>query len=189
MDRQGCAVATTPRRDLEVGGRGLRRGRVRPRTVPNPRRWDLATPNRYLARTTIRQGEQIVDRLRPALWLPHDRVHTPRRLQAQRPPGSSEWHVQPSRSRPARRGVERPRAGAAARDPQGDGLQRAADLAQPARARAARPGRSHGLRGDGRGLRLLEARQDRPAITAGSSTSGTPGTCRRWSAASGTIPA
>ena len=28
-----------------------------------------------------------------------------------------------------------------------------------------------------------------PAITAGSSTSGTPRTCRRWSAASGTIPA
>ena len=70
-------------------------------------------------------------------------------------------HLQPSRSRPAGRRAQRPGPGAAARDPQGDGLQRAADLAQSPRAGAAGPGRPDGLRRDGRGVRLLEAGQDR----------------------------
>lgn len=30
-------------------------------TVPNPKRWDLAAPNLYLARTTLRQGDRVVD--------------------------------------------------------------------------------------------------------------------------------
>ena len=56
----GVRVATTPRLDLNVGA-GASSMADSTATVPNPRRWDLATPNRYLARTTIRQSEQIVD--------------------------------------------------------------------------------------------------------------------------------
>ena len=56
----GARAAATPRLDFDVGAGAS--GTVNSTAaVPNPRRWDLATPNRYLARTTIRQGEQIVD--------------------------------------------------------------------------------------------------------------------------------
>ena len=101
--------------------------------VPKPRRWDLAAPNLYLANDgPSRRPDRR--RLRPALRLPDDRVHASRRVQAQRPPRPAVRHVQPPRPRPAGGRAERPSPRAAARDPQGDGRQRAADLAQPARA-------------------------------------------------------
>ncbi|MGD0039883.1 MAG: beta-galactosidase GalB [Isosphaeraceae bacterium] len=56
----GARAAATPRLDFDVGA-GASGAVNSTAAVPNPRRWDLATPNRYLARTTIRQGEQIVD--------------------------------------------------------------------------------------------------------------------------------
>jgi hypothetical protein len=56
----GARVAATPSFDFEVGGGGS--GSVdSTAAIPNPKQWDLATPNRYIARTTIRQGDQIVD--------------------------------------------------------------------------------------------------------------------------------
>ena len=125
-------VATTPRLDLNVGA-GLQHGRF-DREVANPRRWDLATPNRYLARTTIRQGEQIVD--------VHDQPFGFRTIEFTPATVSSSMAAEFLLNGTcnhhdlgvARRGVEPARARAAARDPQGDGRQRAADLAQPARA-------------------------------------------------------
>jgi Glycoside hydrolase family 2 C-terminal domain 5 len=53
----GVRVAMTSRRDLEVGA-GASSAVDSTADVTNPRRWDLATPNRYLVRTMIRQGEQ-----------------------------------------------------------------------------------------------------------------------------------
>ena len=53
------------------------------------------------------------------------------------------------------RGIRAP-----APDHEGDGRERDPHEPQPARARVPRPHRSHGLRGDGRGVRRVEAEQD-----------------------------
>ena len=139
--------------------------------------------------TTIEQDGKVVDALRNPLRHPHDPVHRGQRLPAQRRARAAQRRLQPSRPGRARRGLQHPRAGAAARDSQGDGLQRHPHQPQPARAGAARPLRPHGLRRDGRGVRLLGARQEARTITTCSSRTGTRRTCAPWSAATAIIPA
>ena len=56
----GERVATTRQVDAVIGA-GVMGTFDLSADVANPRRWDLASPNRYLARTTIRQGEQTLD--------------------------------------------------------------------------------------------------------------------------------
>ncbi len=56
----GARVATTRRLDLTVG-EGASGTLESTAELSSPRRWDLSAPYRYLARTIVRRGEQIVD--------------------------------------------------------------------------------------------------------------------------------
>ena len=59
-DLVGDKVAATAESVLDIAA-GATAATTQRTTVPNPKRWNLATPHRYLARTVIRMSGKVVD--------------------------------------------------------------------------------------------------------------------------------
>ena len=98
---------------------------------------------------------------RRAVWGAVNRLERVGRVRPQQPVDQTARRVRPPRQRPAGLGDGGARRGAAGRAAEGERLQRDPHLAQPGEPRVPRRVRPFGCVGDGRGVRLLESRQER----------------------------
>ena len=133
-------------------------------------------------------GRDHRDRRRPAARRGADQLRDPdaaarpaARAAHQRRDGRPARRLHPPRQRPARIGGDRARRGAPRRAPQGGGLQR-----DPQRAQPAQPGHARRLRPPrharhGRDVRHVDRGQVRRSTTRSPSPSGGSATSRRWS--------
>ena len=166
-----AAARATQCRPIAAGKRQVSEQKL---AMPNPKLWELKTPNRYVAVTTLTTGRQDARSAtrRPSasarssfdpdkgFFLNGERVES---TASAITTISARWA-----SAINMRALERQIG-----DPAGDGLQRHPHQPQPARARAARPLRPHGVAGDGRAFDCWAARQEPQRLPRRSSPTGT----------------